>query len=84
VALAAIITAFYMRTLIVLASLLTSEYETALFVNSARASRWSAASRVRHDVRECPDPGLGTDVSRLRDGLRVDVRCCHNRIGAAV
>jgi O-antigen/teichoic acid export membrane protein len=36
VALASIVTAFYVRTLIVLASLLTSEYETGLFVTSAR------------------------------------------------
>jgi O-antigen/teichoic acid export membrane protein len=36
VALAAIITAFYIRALIVLASLLTSEYETGLFVTSSR------------------------------------------------
>jgi O-antigen/teichoic acid export membrane protein len=36
VALAAIITAFYLRMLIVLASLLTSEYETGLFVTSSR------------------------------------------------
>jgi O-antigen/teichoic acid export membrane protein len=36
VALAAIITAFYMRMLIIVASLLTSEYETGLFVTSAR------------------------------------------------
>jgi O-antigen/teichoic acid export membrane protein len=36
VALASIVTAFYVRTLIVVASLLTSEYETGLFVTSAR------------------------------------------------
>lgn len=36
VALASIVTAFYVRTLIVLASLITSEYETGLFVTSAR------------------------------------------------
>jgi O-antigen/teichoic acid export membrane protein len=36
VALASIVTAFYVRTVIVLASLLTSEYETGLFVTSAR------------------------------------------------
>ena len=36
VALASIVTAFYVRILIVLASLLTSEYETGLFVTSAR------------------------------------------------
>jgi O-antigen/teichoic acid export membrane protein len=36
VALASIVTAFYVRTLIVLASLLTSDYETGLFVTSAR------------------------------------------------
>jgi O-antigen/teichoic acid export membrane protein len=36
VALASIVTAFYVRTLIVLASLLTSEFETGLFVTSAR------------------------------------------------
>lgn len=36
VALAAIITAFYIRALIVLASLLTSEFETGLFVTSSR------------------------------------------------
>jgi len=36
VALAAIITAFYIRALIVIASLLTTDYETGLFVTSAR------------------------------------------------
>lgn len=36
VALAAIITAFYMRMLIIVSSLLTSEYETGLFVTSTR------------------------------------------------
>jgi O-antigen/teichoic acid export membrane protein len=36
VAVASIVTAFYVRILIVLASLLTSEYETGLFVTSAR------------------------------------------------
>jgi O-antigen/teichoic acid export membrane protein len=36
VAIAAILTALYMRTLIVIASLLTSEYETGLFVTSSR------------------------------------------------
>ena len=36
VALASIVTAFYVRTLIVLASLITSEYQTGLFVTSAR------------------------------------------------
>jgi O-antigen/teichoic acid export membrane protein len=36
VALASIVTAFYVRILIVLASLITSEYETGLFVTSAR------------------------------------------------
>ena len=36
VALASIVTAFYVRILIVLASLLTSDYETGLFVTSAR------------------------------------------------
>jgi O-antigen/teichoic acid export membrane protein len=36
VALASIVTAFYVRTLIVIASLITSEYETGLFVTSAR------------------------------------------------
>ncbi|MGH2947336.1 MAG: oligosaccharide flippase family protein, partial [Solirubrobacteraceae bacterium] len=36
IALAAIITAFYTRTLIVMASLLTSEFETGLFVTSSR------------------------------------------------
>jgi O-antigen/teichoic acid export membrane protein len=36
VALASIVTAFYLRILIVLASLITSEYETGLFVTSAR------------------------------------------------
>jgi O-antigen/teichoic acid export membrane protein len=36
VAIASIVTAFYVRTLIVLASLITSEYETGLFVASAR------------------------------------------------
>jgi O-antigen/teichoic acid export membrane protein len=36
VALASIVTAFYVRTLIVLASVLTSAYETGLFVTSAR------------------------------------------------
>ena len=36
VALASIVTVFYVRILIVLASLLTSEYETGLFVTSAR------------------------------------------------
>ena len=36
VALASIVTAFYIRILIVLASLITSEYETGLFVTSAR------------------------------------------------
>jgi O-antigen/teichoic acid export membrane protein len=36
VALASIVTAFYVRTLIVIASLMTSEYETGLFVTSAR------------------------------------------------
>src|ERR671923_1545307 len=34
--LASIVTAFYVRTLIVIASLITSEYETGLFVTSAR------------------------------------------------
>ena len=36
VALAAVLTAFYLRILIVMASLLTSEYETGLFVTSSR------------------------------------------------
>ena len=36
VALAAVLTAFYLRMLIVMASLLTSEYETGLFVTSSR------------------------------------------------
>jgi O-antigen/teichoic acid export membrane protein len=36
VAVASIVTAFYVRILIVLASLITSEYETGLFVTSAR------------------------------------------------
>jgi O-antigen/teichoic acid export membrane protein len=36
VALAAVLTAFYVRMLIVMASLLTSEYETGLFVTSSR------------------------------------------------
>jgi O-antigen/teichoic acid export membrane protein len=36
VALASIVTAFYVRILIVLASLITSDYETGLFVTSAR------------------------------------------------
>jgi O-antigen/teichoic acid export membrane protein len=36
VAIASIVTAFYVRTLIVLASVITSEYETGLFVTSAR------------------------------------------------
>jgi O-antigen/teichoic acid export membrane protein len=36
VALASIVTAFYLRILIVLASLITSDYETGLFVTSAR------------------------------------------------
>ena len=36
VALAAVLTAFYVRILIVMASLLTSEYETGLFVTSSR------------------------------------------------
>jgi O-antigen/teichoic acid export membrane protein len=36
VALAAVLTAFYMRMLIVMASLLTSEYQTGLFVTSSR------------------------------------------------
>lgn len=36
VALASIVTAFYVRILIVLASLITSQYETGLFVTSAR------------------------------------------------
>ena len=36
VALASIVTAFYVRILVVLASLITSDYETGLFVTSAR------------------------------------------------